>query len=210
MRLVSVRSRPQPRCHHCPCTGSARHPALICEGNADRAPGRGGDARSCHPCAAWLLGTARCEITGAQDARRAWRLFGAIVTSCATPSGTMRGQETVAMKKIRSGHARKKLRYDTQTLRRYVRRTIVNKRHQPRRNPHTSIGEEAFRRAGNRPHRPRMHTFGGGHRRGLAGLPALKRLGQSIVTRRRQRKPSRHTRRNSLPRPLPGRPTFRA
>ena len=50
----SARTSPRPARHHCLCTGSARRPALSCAGNVDRAPGRGGDARSCHPCAAWF------------------------------------------------------------------------------------------------------------------------------------------------------------
>ena len=140
MRRGSARSRPLPGRHHCLCTGSARRPALICEGNADRAPGRGGDARSCHPCAAWLLGTARWEITGAQGARTAWRLFGTIVTDRARH--LERCTDTKLSRwKNQVGLGPEKLRNGTRTLRRNVGRTIVDIRHQPRRNRHTAIGE---------------------------------------------------------------------
>ncbi len=74
-RPAEAPSRPPPVHLNCPCTDWARHPARFCAGNAVHAPRRGGDARSWNSCAAWLLGTARCEITGAQGARTAaWPL----------------------------------------------------------------------------------------------------------------------------------------
>ena len=51
---ISARSPPRPAHHQRLCTGSARHPAQFYAGNADRAPERGGGARSCHPCATWF------------------------------------------------------------------------------------------------------------------------------------------------------------
>ena len=96
---AAAQSRPPPVHLHCLCTDWARHPAQFCAGYAVHAPRRGGDARSWNSCAAWLLGTARCEITGAQGARTAAWPLRAIMTSPATPSGSMRRHETVMMMK---------------------------------------------------------------------------------------------------------------
>jgi hypothetical protein len=88
----------------------------------------------------WLLGTARCEITGAPRCAH-----------CATPLRNNhadvivrhleRGADTVRSRcKNQVGQNPEELLNGTRTLRRYARRTIVEIRHQPRRNAHTAIG----------------------------------------------------------------------
>ena len=75
----------------------------------------------------------------------------------------MHGHETVMMEKSCRVVTRV-LRLGTGTLWRYVERTIVDVRHQTETEPTHCVWWKAFRRAGNRPHRPRMRTFGEGTR----------------------------------------------
>ena len=79
--------------------GFGSSPCAVLRGERGPRPGEGRRGSVMSSICYWLLGTARCEITGAQGARIVRRLFGTIVTSPATPSGTMRGHETVAMEK---------------------------------------------------------------------------------------------------------------
>lgn len=201
MPWASVRLQPRPVHHHCPCTGSARHPALFYAGNADRAPVRGGGVRSCHPCATGYWARHDAKSPARKGARTARHPFGTIMTtsSCAiwNEAQTRCGHD----EKIWSGRIPKSCRTalercdDTSYGRSWTAPTATEPTHCD------WLG--AFRRAGNRPHRPRTLALGGGHPRGLAGLPALKRLSQSIVTVCRERKPSGAPRRKSTPPPPP-------
>lgn len=148
--------------------------------------------------------TGHGSVRNHRRARRTQRVtpLRTIVTLRATQSGSMRRRDTVTMKTIWSGTTRGTAKRHSR-LRRDVAPTILDRRHQPRRNPHTAIGQGI--QAGGRSATPTSDARARGRDpRGLAGLPALKRLSQSIVTGWRQRKPSRPTPHKSSP-DFPGR-----
>jgi hypothetical protein len=98
-----------------------------------------------------------------KGARSAWHPFGTFGTDTRRAIWNDAGASDCHDGKILVGLRPGLLWYGTQTRRRHVKRTIVDRRTN-RDGTDTLRLEEALRRAGNRPHRPRMHTFGGGTR----------------------------------------------